>query len=401
MAQWRLGVPFLLVFLTASTAGLIMPILPLYISYGLGGSVTTAGLLMSLVSVPQLLVRIPFSLLSDRIGRKPLMILGLLLYGVAYTAYSLAQSLIQLAVFVLLHGSGMAAYWPASMAYLGDLTQSRQKQRSGRIIGAYTTTFGSAYTVGSFIGGYTVENFGYITNFRLAALLGFIGGFIALFGVKDVIRPRIRIAPTVKPSQLSLRRRLSILATNDIIIFALASILLSASILPAVQVFFPLYAKNLRTGEALIGLAMMVNSGGSTLARFPGGQLSERMNHRVLLGGAFLMVTIGIFLIPFTTSFTMMLLCLTIVGLGSGVILSVTLVMVIDAARPSERGFAIGLQGTTRHVGRVSGPIIMGLIADSQGLNAPFIFGALFGIAGLMGILLLLRVMKRSKYVGS
>jgi len=170
-----------------------------------------------------------------------------------------------------------------------------------------------------------------------------------------------------------------------------------ACILPVVQVFFPLYTKSLGTGEALIGLAMMVNTGGSTIARFPGGQLSERMNHRVLLGGAFLMLATGIFLIPFTTSFAMVMLCLAIVGLGSGVILSVTLVMVIDAARPSERGFAIGLQGTTRHVGRVSGPIIMGIIADSQGLTAPFIFGALFGIIGLIGILLLLRVMKPAK----
>lgn len=395
MAQWRIGVPFLLVFLAASTAGLIMPILPLYIGYGLGGSVTTAGLLLSLVSAPQLLARIPFSLLSDRIGRKPLMIFGLLMYGLAYTAYSLVQSLPQLTVFILLHGSGMAAYWPASMAYLGDLTQANQTQRSGRIIGAYTTTFGAAYTVGSFFGGYTVENFGYNADFHLAALLGFLGGIIAFIGVKDIIHSQIRVDSAIKTNQLSLHRRLRVLASNDIIVLALASILLSATILPAVQVFFPLYAKSLGTGEALIGLAMMVNTGGSAIARFPGGQLSERLNHKVLLGAAFLMLAAGIFFIPFTTSFSMMLLCLAIVGFGSGVILSVTLVMVIDAARPSERGFVIGLQGTTRHVGRVSGPIIMGVIAASQGLTAPFIMGALFGIAGLISILFLLRLIKR------
>ena len=395
MTRKKIAVACFLVFLAALNAGLVMPILPIFIHFNLGTSIATAGFLMSLISLPQLVIRIPFSVLSDRFGRKPFMATGLLLYGITCTAYSLVQSPFQISMFLLLHGLGMASYWPASLAWLGDLTQSLKKSQVGTVVGIYTSVFGAAFTIGSVIGGYIVENFGFVQDFRIAALVGVLGGIITLLIVKNVKVIEKQGDIHYKSRGLNLRRGLKAFTSNETMLMALVTIFIASLIIPAIAVFFPLYGKSIGMGETLIGLAIMANTGFSSLARIPGGQLSNRMNSTILVSGAILLLSAGVFWIPFSNSYPLMILCLSLAGIGSGVLLAATTTMIIEAAHPSDRGFAMGLEGTIRHIGRVVAPILMGLVAEKSGLRAPFILGAILGSIGLIATIIRILSIKR------
>jgi len=147
-------IPF---FIAVSVAmmgmGIISPIMPLYIrSFGAGG--TAVGAVFAAFSVSRLLLGPVAGALSDRVGRKRLIVWGLGAYAVVSVLYVVAQNLWQLGIFRLLHGVGSILVTPIAQAYVGDLTPVG---REGRITNIFYASMFAGMALGPLLGGYLVE----------------------------------------------------------------------------------------------------------------------------------------------------------------------------------------------------------------------------------------------------
>ena len=151
--------------------GCVIPVLPLFANdMGLGAS--GVGLILSTSAVARLCLNIPLGRLSDRIGRKPLMVGGQIGTALASLGTGMCSSLPQLLACRLLLGAGSSSALAGSGAYMADITTRAPNQRA-KILGFQSTVINIAYAVGPAVGGYLCDLYG-------ARLMFFIVGGAAL-----------------------------------------------------------------------------------------------------------------------------------------------------------------------------------------------------------------------------
>lgn len=141
------------IFLAFTGIGLVVPIMPTYMNE-LGISGSTVGLLVASFSLAQLLIS-PFAgRLSDRIGRKKVIVAGLIVFAISELIFGLANVPWLLFVSRLLGGAGAALIMPAVMAYVADTTSFEERAKGMGLINAAITT---GFIIGPGIGGYLAE----------------------------------------------------------------------------------------------------------------------------------------------------------------------------------------------------------------------------------------------------
>ncbi len=174
-ATWGLGTVFSLRML-----GMFM-VLPVLTTYGMalqGASETLIGLAIGIYGLAQAIFQIPFGLLSDRIGRKPLIIGGLLLFVLGSIIAATTSSIWGIILGRALQGSGAIA--AAVMALLSDLTREQNRTKAMAFIGI---SFGVTFAIAMVIGPIVTHMLGLHALFWMIALLATLGILITLLVV--------------------------------------------------------------------------------------------------------------------------------------------------------------------------------------------------------------------------
>lgn len=152
MKDKRLAIIFLTVFIDLMGFGIIIPLNP-FLAKHFGASPLMVGLLMAAYSFFQFLFSPIWGQLSDRYGRRPIILVSLLGSAVAHLGFGLSSSLTGLMVarsFAGLFGGNIST----AMAYIADITKAEDRSRSMGLIGA---AFGMGFLLGPFIGGITAD----------------------------------------------------------------------------------------------------------------------------------------------------------------------------------------------------------------------------------------------------
>lgn len=184
--KWRLssqlGIVFGIVFLTASAAEIISPILIKY----LNDNVSTSLFAIALAFLPAALAGsvLPSRLggLSDRIGRRPPLVGALLMGAVATLAVPFVRSLWPLALVWVLEAAAFAAAVPAEEALVVDLAGS---EKLGMTMGLYTAAAGLGAVIGPLLGGWLFDRFNAMSVFGTAALFMALGAVSILLFVRE------------------------------------------------------------------------------------------------------------------------------------------------------------------------------------------------------------------------
>lgn len=363
--------PFLVLYATmfVATLGISMvsPLLPVY-AEDLGATGIWIGITFSSFAVAQTLFG-PFAgQLSDRFGRRPFIIVGLLIYCGAAFGYLTAATFYQVILFRAVSGLGTSLIFSVARAYVGDMIPGGQE---GRWFGAFATSDVIGFGVGPLIAGLVREWYGFDAVFICMGALLAVGALLVWLGLPRQEAPsRAAVAGRAvsKGFARALHDRLVLGLTLNM---ALMSVAWGASL----SFLAVLLEDDIGVGPALIGVAFGLQSLASGAAQPLLGRLADSFNRRILVlvgltAGGLALAGIGA-----AETFAIVLA----LQLAQGGFLAISNVssaaMQVVAGRRAGMGTVIGLGSAGNGVGIILGSVLGGLMVDWYSLSAAFYFG--------------------------
>ena len=355
MDKPKLLLLFLTLFFVMLGFGIIIPNLAYY-AKDIGATTTEIAILMSIYSGMQLLFAPLWGRLSDKHGRKPLILLGLLGNAIALVGFGLAKAYVWLFIARSAAGIASAAVLPSVMAYVADVTTPEERGRGMGLMGA---AMGLGFILGPAIGGIMGRH---DMPFFVAgglSLLTFLFAFVllpeslqkGLTGEKledlhEWVSPREIFRQTTLRSPLTPLFLVAFFST-----FSFAGL----------EMTFPLFIEaGWDYGEREMGWMFMVM--GAIVVPLQGGLLGKLINkfgeRRIILTGL-LFNALGIALLLAAYSFASLTLYLIIAGIGNQLIRP-TNTSWISKQTQIGQGAAIGIMDAFLSLGRILGPLLGG-----------------------------------------
>lgn len=344
---------------------LVAPIFPLYV-IDLGASYTLLGIIVSVYGAVQLVTQIPIGRLSDRVGRKGLILLGLISFTIMPPLYVYATDAYLLIPIRMIGGAGASAVWPLAMALIIEQADS---QGRGAAMGWYNASFYSALAFGPLIGGALYDLFGLEAPFYFWALLGLVSVFIVLVKVKEADRRSVQsetVLVGVKEALILPGYRMTFMACCGVVLWMGIVGGFNFTMLPS-------YASDLGLSTIEVGLLYLVYGGTMAVSNIYFGRQADRGKRRRLIVISCLLGTISFGLLIFAHSLLQAVLLLATLGTALGIGNPAAAALIADTTCTSRRGEIFGIFNTSRMAGVVIGPLIAGLTADMYGVNGAIV----------------------------
>ncbi|MEH7108361.1 MFS transporter [Bacillus sp. JJ1764] len=379
-----LPILFVVMFLVMVGFGIIIPVLPFYAEQ-MGANPTELGLLMSIYSLMQLIFAPIWGRVSDRIGRKPVMMMGIAGLCLSFFIQAISTQLWMLFAARTIGGILSSANMPTAMAYVADITTDENRAKGMGIVGAAT---GLGFVFGPAIGGIFSK-----INLNMPFFLASASSFLTLVLVFILLKETKE-----KTSGESLKNNSIWKAFNrhvSVLFFVQLLISLSLSGLEATFAYFA--SKRAGLSPSQLGYIFMTMGFGSALVQGGlVGRFTKKYGERAVILGGMVVSAFGFGLILLVHSFTTAAIFLTIFGLGNGVIRP-SVSSLLTKTTTSGHGSATGLLSSFDSLGRIIGPPLGGwLFSLSVGL--PYISGTIITI---IAFILFLRFRSQSHVTNS
>jgi DHA1 family multidrug resistance protein-like MFS transporter len=362
--------------------GVVIPIMPFYVdSMGAGG--TELGLLVASYAVMRLIFGPIWGSLSDRIGRKPVLMIGMLGYAITMFWFGLATQLWMLFVARSLSGILSSATSPTTMAYISDNTSEKDRGRGMGILGA---AIGLGTVIGPGFGGWLAGDSP--TGAALSTPF-FIAGAMSLVALLliAVLLPESRPSRAEQPA-LSKTKLVDFKALWQAL-FSPIGILLFMAFLVAYAAttfygIFGLYAlEKLAYGPQQVGVILMMVGLVSALAQgLLTGPLTERWGEARIIKLSLLAASIGFLAIVPAGSIATVLVATGFFALASA-LLSPAVSSLTSQHTTMLQGITMGLSNSFMSLGRIAGPLLAGIFFDIN-LELPYLSGAVVLFLGFL-----------------
>jgi DHA1 family tetracycline resistance protein-like MFS transporter len=360
MTGSRAALTFVLlsVFIDSLGFGIIIPSLPTVIMELTGEPVSTAadwsGYLLAVYAALQFFMAPVFGNLSDRFGRRPLLLLSLFAFGVDFLLTGLATSMTWLFIGRAFAGV-FGASFAAAGAYIGDISDDHNRAKNFGLIGA---AWGFGFTLGPVIGGFVAEHLGSRAPFFVAAALALANVAFGYFVLPESLPPeRRRKFEWVRANPFGAFRSLAHLPMVAGLLFAVFLYQVAHDSLPAVWMFYTQHKFGwgpAETGLSLtfVGIMTVIVMGG--LTGLVVGRIGER--RAIILG--FSLMTVGFLGYALATQGWMLYTAIAIGSLGGIANPSVQSVMSKQAGA-SAQGELQGANASIASVAAIISPIFM------------------------------------------
>jgi MFS family permease len=371
---WGAVVVCVAIFFADASHSVVIPIFPAF-AEGLGANLAMIGIYGSAVGVAMVLLSIPIGSISDKIGRRGVMILGYALLVTVPLLYIVSREPIHLLGARLLLGIAQGSTFSIGFVWISEAAPTK---RRALLQGLYMTMMGSGFTLGPVLGGFASSTWGYYAAFAISSLLGVAGLLCLSFSGREPVRDQYRARG------VSLRE-----AISDARIFAagvsnFVNILMYSSLIT----FYPLYGAFIGLTSSEIGLCFTVRGLMSTAIRFPAGAVSRGKTAIKLMTLSLALSACLYFVLAMSFTLVALILILALLGITYGVFLTSGNVYVTQEASPEHRGAAMGVYSSFGNVSNVVSPLILGGVAQIWGLEATFEATAIVASIGILVIVL-------------
>lgn len=349
-----------------------MPVLSLF-AESLGAGPERIGLIVSVSTLTGVFLKLPSGALSDIYGRRLLLHVGVVAFGLPPFVYPFVSDLNVLTGLRFVHGLATAIFAPSALATVAEL----YRERRGAALGTYTACTQSGALLGPFIGGWLVYAAGFPAAFVTAGLFGCVG-LIMFFSLRLNPPP-----PDVKEKSMAavladMWEGFAAVARNRKVLITSSTDAAKMIANGALMAFLPLYGVSVGLNPGEVGLLFSIQAITSFLSKPVMGRVSDRVGRQplILLG---LMICAGTFvLIAQVGSFPLLLVLASGFGFGEAVVSSSSSALVADSSEFKRLGAGMGMQGTIMDIGHASGPLLAGLLIAH--LNYQAAFGIIAGL---------------------
>jgi MFS family permease len=382
---------FLIVMVDVLGLTIILPLLPFY-AERLGASPTVVGLLVSTYAACQLVAGPVLGQISDRMGRRPLLLVSQLGTFVGFLILAWAGSL--WVVFLARVIDGLTAgNLSLAQAYISDVTTPEERAKSFGVIGV---AFGIGFLIGPAISGF-LSTYGYQYPIFAAAALSatsILSTYFLLPGAPVIPESEKRDGPPL-PAGRRLRVfdwgryaayfKRPVLAQLLWQFFAFAfsfAIFMSGFALFAERRFtwhgHPFGVKEVGYIFAYVGFLGIILQGGLI------GRLVKRFGETKLVSSGFISATAGFALIGFMYHLPGLLVASTLASFGTGVLRPALTSLITQHAGREEQGIVLGLTQSLMSVAQIIAPVIGGFLIDRELLTTWAVTGAAISFAGVL-----------------
>ena len=372
---------FLTVFIDLIGFGIVIPILPLYgEEYGASGMMI--GLIMASFSVMQFFFSPIWGRLSDRIGRRPVLLISLAGGAVAYGIFTLASTVAgKPGLWLLLASRAFAGVCGGNIsvaqAYIADITPPENRSARMGLIGM---AFGLGFILGPPIGALSAQ-FGPAVPGWVATSLCTANFLLACFNLPESWKPTSEhVAPrprlkqwlhTLGQPKIGLLIGLFFLATFCFACYETTLALLAKKT-------FAYDKKHVGYLFAYGGIISAIVQGGLIKP------LVARLGEPRLITASFILTGISLVILPFVTSLHGLLLALALLAIGTSLNRPPTFGMISMLTPAVEQGSTMGVAQSAGSLSRIFGPIFAGFLFDFHPSLPYVICGIISGIAGIL-----------------
>ena len=366
---------FMSIFSAVTGVGIVIPLLPVY-AHDLGASGFYISMIFGSFSISRTLVLPWCGRTSDRIGRKPFIVPGLLFYALVSVGFMLSSTVSSLIGLRFLQGIASGMIMPVAQAYVGDITP---KGKEGYYMGLFSMAMFLSLSMGPFMGGVINRLYGLDAAFLGMGILALIAFVMALTFLPPVSKEKSCAKRNKNASMWGLLK--------DRHIMGLASFrLVYTTCVGMIWCFLPLYADarfGLSSDKTGTLVMIMVMVGG--IFHVPMGILADRTskNGLIVTGGIF--IVLSMFLCHKATGYTGLISAVATFGIGGGIALPALSALAVERGREIQSlGSVMGLLTIAHSLGMLLGSLIAGITMDFLELRYAFPLGALIMALGLL-----------------
>ncbi|HXX74632.1 MAG TPA: MFS transporter [Nitrospiraceae bacterium] len=335
-----------------------MPVLALF-AESLGAGPERIGLIVSVSTLTGVFLKLPSGALSDIYGRRLLLRIGVVAFGLPPFLYPFVSDLNVLTTLRFVHGLATAIFAPSALATVAEL----YRERRGAALGTYTACTQSGALLGPFIGGYLVYAAGFSSAFVTAGVFGCVA--VAIFYSLRLNAPPPRLHEKgLTPLLAEMWKGFTIMAKNRKVLITSSTDAAKMIANGALMAFLPLYgvAAGLNPGE--VGLLFTVQAFTSFCSKPIMGRVSDRLGRQPLIMIGLLICAATFVCIPHVSLFAFLLVLSAGFGFGEAVVSSSSSALVADSSEFKTLGAGMGMQGTIMDIGHASGPLLAGVLIE-------------------------------------
>jgi len=347
--------------------GIVLPILPLW-AHHFGANATEIGILSATYALMQVIFAPLWGRLSDRIGRRPVILVTLLGSCISAFMIGIAHTLLLLFIARIINGVSGASYATAQ-AYVADITTEESRARGMGLIGA---AFGIGFIIGPAIGA-LLSLISDAAPFFFASGLAAVNLVLAWRLLPESLRPGSPTAPmgrwAMMRHALTSRRLAPLVWLSFIATFAFVGMEATFALLGSYRFGYGEAAMGMLF--AFAGVAAAVGQGvlvGRAVARYGETQ--------VMLWGL-IGTAVGLALLAAAFNIVVVLLALAILGVFSGLAFATISALISHAAPVDMQGGVLGVAASASGMARVVGPVVAGALFQYIDPSAPLVFGAI------------------------
>lgn len=344
------------------------------------------GFAMSSYHFARTFLEIPSGWISDKMGRRLPVIIGLGLGALGALLCSLATSIGVLILGRSLWGIGAALYFTNNLAFVIDLVQPGLR---GRALGTMHSVEMLGSLLGQPVGAFLAEFIGFTAVFAIASLC--IGcGFLFALGSQALKQVPLPLPTSTRTTQ-SIRQ---ILQNRGLVIISLIRMCRMILTMGLMMTVFPLFLHDdLLLTVGLIGVALTVRSLGFISATLLGGYLSDRIGPKQTASVGILLESSAFFAFTLITQLPLIYGMALVGGIGGGLFQIGVAVLMTQYVGQEQVGTGVGVYRTFQDTGSVIGPMFMFFIIESTTMRMAFYIGIL--VYG--GVTLLLWMLSRHR----
>ncbi|HEY2981113.1 MAG TPA: MFS transporter [Anaerolineales bacterium] len=341
--------------------GFVIPFLTLYLTQRRGIAVSQAALMVSLFGAGSFIAQLVGGELTDRLGRRPVMLMSFLVTPIATVSLGLVQSVAVIAAWTFVVGFFTDLYRPAVGAAIADLVPPEARTRAYGY-NYWAINLGAA--IAPLVAGLLARS-NYLALFIGDALTTLAFGLIVLIGIRET-----RPAEAHAAGHRSPRERIIQLRSEPILLWFSLIALFIGSIYMQGMVTLPLDMQQHGLGPEKYGLAAAVNGILIVLISLPASNLASRWPRFRAMAAAALLLGIGFGFTAFATTLPLFVISVAIWTLGEIIASAVAPAIIADLAPIELRGLYQGIFGSMWGLSFFIGPVIGGWIFEHIGAMA-------------------------------